>query len=59
MTSSLDRPGMFEGFKLEFIDVGEAVLRVRHGGSGPPVLLLHGHPRTHATWHRVAPLLAD
>ena len=50
---------MFEGFDLEFIDVGEASLRVRHGGSGPPVLLLHGHPRTHATWHRVAPLLAD
>jgi haloacetate dehalogenase len=39
------------------VDVGEAVLRVRRGGSGPPVLLLHGHPRTHATWHRVAPLL--
>ncbi|HYZ57598.1 MAG TPA: alpha/beta hydrolase, partial [Streptosporangiaceae bacterium] len=34
-------------------------LRVRHGGSGYPVLLLHGHPRTHATWHRVAPLLAS
>ncbi|MDQ3870010.1 MAG: alpha/beta hydrolase [Chloroflexota bacterium] len=49
---------MFEGFSLERLDVGEAVLRVRHGGSGPPVLLLHGHPRTHATWHRVAPLLA-
>jgi haloacetate dehalogenase len=49
---------MFEGFTLERIDVGEAELRVRHGGSGPPVLLLHGHPRTHATWHRVAPLLA-
>jgi haloacetate dehalogenase len=32
---------------------------VRHGGSGPPVLLLHGHPRTHATWHKVAPLLAE
>jgi haloacetate dehalogenase len=31
---------------------------VRHGGSGPAVLLLHGHPRTHTTWHRVAPLLA-
>ncbi|WP_454839954.1 alpha/beta fold hydrolase [Pseudomonas hormoni] len=28
-------------------------------GSGSPVLLLHGHPRTHATWHRVAPLLAE
>jgi haloacetate dehalogenase len=49
---------MFDGFTLERVDVGEAVLRVRHGGSGPPVLLLHGHPRTHATWHRVAPLLA-
>jgi haloacetate dehalogenase len=49
---------VFEGFALERIDVGEAVLRVRHGGSGPPVVLLHGHPRTHVTWHRVAPLLA-
>ncbi|HYN95015.1 MAG TPA: alpha/beta hydrolase [Pilimelia sp.] len=49
---------MFEGFTLAHIDVGEAVLRVRHGGGGPPLLLLHGHPRTHATWHRVAPLLA-
>ena len=50
---------MFDGFELERIDVGETVLRVRYGGSGPAVLLLHGHPRTHATWHRVAPLLAE
>jgi haloacetate dehalogenase len=49
---------VFEGFALEFVDVGETTLRVRHGGAGSPVLLLHGHPRTHATWHRVAPLLA-
>jgi haloacetate dehalogenase len=49
---------MFDGFVLERVDVGEAELRVRHGGSGAPLLLLHGHPRTHATWHRVAPLLA-
>src|SRR5512132_4395354 len=49
---------MFNDFKLERVDVGAAVLRVRHGGAGPPVLLVHGHPRTHATWHRVAPLLA-
>ena len=48
----------FGGFTLDYVDVGEAVLRVRYGGTGPPVLLLHGHPRTHATWHRVAPLLA-
>lgn len=50
---------MFEGFELERVDVGEAVLRVRYGGSGPAVMLLHGHPRTHATWHGVAPLLAE
>jgi haloacetate dehalogenase len=49
---------VFEGFKLEELDVGEVVLRVRHGGTGAPVVLLHGHPRTHATWHRVAARLA-
>ncbi len=48
---------MFEGFTTERIDVGDAELLVRHGGEGPPVLLLHGHPRTSATWHRVAPAL--
>ncbi|MEU4806168.1 alpha/beta hydrolase [Actinosynnema sp. NPDC023587] len=48
---------MFEGFAEEEIPVGEATIFVRHGGEGPPVLLLHGHPRTSATWHRVAPLL--
>lgn len=50
---------VFEGFELSYVDVGDVTLRVRHGGSGPPVLLIHGHPRTHATWHRVAPLLAE
>ena len=50
---------MFEGFHLEVIDLPDATLRVRHGGSGSPVLLLHGHPRTHTTWHRVAPILAQ
>lgn len=49
---------MFEGFALEMIDVGEAVIRVRCGGNGPPLLLLHGHPQTHVMWHRVAPDLA-
>lgn len=49
---------MFDGFSLETIALPEATLRVRIGGEGPPLLLLHGHPRTHATWHRVAPLIA-
>ena len=50
---------MFDGFLDEEITVGEVTLRVRHAGDGPPVLLIHGHPRTGATWHRVAPQLVD
>jgi haloacetate dehalogenase len=46
----------FDGFALEHVDLGEVTLRVRHGGEGDAILLLHGHPRTHATWQRVAPL---
>jgi haloacetate dehalogenase len=49
---------MFEEFELTRIDTGEATIRVRHGGSGPPLLLLHGHPQTHVMWHLVAPRLA-
>jgi haloacetate dehalogenase len=50
--------GLFPGFRFERVDVGDVELRVRHGGSGPPVLLLHGHPQTHAMWHLVAPQLS-
>jgi len=46
---------MFEGFADEVVDLGDVQLRVRFGGDGPPLLLIHGHPRTSATWHRVAP----
>ncbi len=49
----------FDGFTVEHVDSGAgATLRVRHGGEGSPVVLLHGHPRTHATWHAVAARLA-
>jgi haloacetate dehalogenase len=48
---------VYEGFTDEHVDVGEVALRVRHAGTGPPLLLVHGHPRTGATWHRVAPRL--
>jgi haloacetate dehalogenase len=50
---------MFEGFSVSIMDVGEVRLRVRVGGAGPPVLLLHGHPQTHVMWHRVAPILSQ
>lgn len=49
---------MFEGFELRMIDTGDARIRVRFGGDGPPLLLLHGNPQTHAMWHRIAPRLA-
>jgi haloacetate dehalogenase len=49
----------FEGFVLEDVPVATGVtLRVRRGGAGPPLLLLHGNPQTHWMWHRVAPALA-
>lgn len=48
----------FENFQLSRIDVGEATLRVRHGGSGPPLLLLHGYPETHMMWGKIAGDLA-
>src|SRR6478672_7748008 len=48
----------FEGFSLQHIEVGDGRVRLRHGGSGPPLLLLHGNPQTHVMWHRVAPELA-
>ncbi|MBB3675087.1 alpha/beta fold hydrolase [Modestobacter versicolor] len=50
-------PG-FEGFELSSVDVGEVSLRVRVGGSGPPLLLLHGYPETHQMWGPVAADLA-
>ncbi len=49
---------MFEGFEAAVIDAGEITIALRHGGDGPPVLLLHGFPQTHVMWHRVAPALA-
>lgn len=38
---------------------GDVSINLVHGGSGPPLLLIHGYPQTHAIWHRVAPALAD
>jgi haloacetate dehalogenase len=49
---------MFDDFVLEQVDLGEVSVRVRHGGTGTPVVLVHGHPRTHTTWHEVARRLA-
>jgi len=50
---------MFEGFQRATIETTETTIAVRHKGSGPAVLLLHGHPQTHVMWHQVAPRLAE
>src|SRR5215471_3486883 len=50
---------MFEGFELTTVDTGEAQIRLRVGGSGPPLLLLHGNPQSHVMWHKIAPRLAE
>ena len=49
---------MFKGFTQERIAGAGAEINLRRGGGGPPVLLLHGYPQTHAMWHRLAPLMA-
>jgi haloacetate dehalogenase len=49
-----------EGFELSDIELTNGItLRVAAGGSGPPLLLLRGHPHTHVTWRKVAPALAQ
>jgi haloacetate dehalogenase len=47
------------GFMLTDIETSGAQIRLRHGGNGPPLLLLHGNPLTHVSWHAVAPRLAE
>ncbi len=50
---------LFPGFATETLQPAGVPLHLRRGGRGPALLLLHGHPQTHAMWHRVAPALAQ
>ncbi len=49
---------MLDGFATRRVAVTGTEIHVRIGGSGPPLLLLHGYPQTHVIWHRIAPSLA-
>jgi haloacetate dehalogenase len=53
-----DEP-LFPGFAVRRIAARGADIHCVVGGAGPPLLLLHGFPQTHAMWHRVAPVLAE
>lgn len=50
---------MFEGFATFTHDIDGVAIHGETGGSGPPLLLLHGYPQTHVMWHKVAPALAE
>jgi haloacetate dehalogenase len=49
---------LFNGFSKKTIKTKNARIHLVTGGDGPPVLMLHGYPETHAMWHKVAPALA-
>jgi haloacetate dehalogenase len=50
---------LFPGFRAQRIRTPGAEIHCEVGGRGPPLLLLHGYPQTHAMWHRISPALAD
>jgi L-alanine-DL-glutamate epimerase-like enolase superfamily enzyme len=50
---------LFPGFVTRRVATSGAEIHCVVGGNGPPLLLLHGYPQTHAIWHRVAPRLAE
>jgi haloacetate dehalogenase len=50
---------LFPGFEPRRISTTDAEINLVIGGHGPPLLLLHGYPQTHAMWHKIAPRLAE
>ncbi|MCZ8311606.1 MAG: alpha/beta hydrolase [Magnetospirillum sp.] len=50
---------MFEDFSVGSASPEGVSIHYRKGGAGPPLLLLHGYPQTHAMWHKIAPRLAQ
>lgn len=53
-----DLADLFPGFESHYVDTPAGRIFARTGGSGPPLLLMHGYPQTGAMWHKMAPELA-
>src|SRR3979490_1209360 len=53
-----DLADLYPGFAAHWIDTSVGKIFARAGGSGPPLLLLHGYAQTNVMWHKVAPELA-
>ena len=54
-----DLADLYPGFASHWIDTSVGKIFARSGGSGPPLLLLHGYTQTNVVWHRVSPSLAQ
>jgi haloacetate dehalogenase len=50
---------LFPGFRTQKIQTSGATIHTLVGGSGPPLLLIHGYPQTHVEWHKIAGRLAE
>lgn len=59
ITDIAAQDSLFPGFRLLDVTVPEGYVRLRIGGTGPALLLLHGYPQTHVLWHKVAARLKD
>jgi haloacetate dehalogenase len=56
---SADLPDLFPGFDAGTAAVNGVEIFYRAGGTGPPMLLVHGYPQNHAMWHKIAPRLSQ
>ena len=59
MSERAGADNLFPVFRMVDVETSGATIRLRTGGSGPPLLLLHGYPQTHVLWHKIAPRLAE
>jgi haloacetate dehalogenase len=55
----VQQEALFPGFRVESRDADGVAVHLVVGGAGPPLLLLHGYPQTHALWHKITPRLAQ